>query len=206
MHDNKLFDSALDKLAVFAQNYSELDTKTIRTMVNHIPVKLYKKGDTLIEQGEAICQCFFVIEGCARKFSIDKEGREVTSEFFVENQSIAIFATDEEGKSPFSVSCCEDSILIVGNLDGEQDDYDKYPELANLTRNMMEESMGKMQEAYALFIRHTSEERVKHLMEDESNLFNRVAKYQLASYLGITPESLSRISRRLERSHLKAVD
>ncbi len=206
MFDNEFINSALDKLAAFAQNYSELETKAIREMVNNIPVEMFKKGDTLIEQGEAICQCFFVIEGCARKYSVDVEGREVTSEFFVENQSIVIFSTDEEGQSPFSVGCVEDCILIVGDLTGEQDDYDQYPELAELTRKMMEESMGKMQDAYAAFIRLTSEERVKRMMEDESDLFNRVPKHQIASFLGITPESLSRITRRLERSHLKAVD
>ncbi len=117
-----------------------------------------------------------------------------------------IISTDEDGQAPFSVSCVEDSILIVGDLAGEQDEYDQYPELADITRNMMEESMGKMQEAYAAFIRLTSEERVKRMMDDESDLFNRVPKHQIASYLGITPESLSRITRRLERSHLKAVD
>ena len=206
MSYNECVNAALDKLAAFAQNYSDLDTKAIREMVNHVPVKMFKKGDTLIEQGEAICQCFFVIEGCARKYSVDVDGREVTSEFFVENQSIAIFSTDEDGQAPFSVSCVEDSILIVGDLAGEQDEYDQYPELADITRNMMEESMGKMQEAYAAFIRLSSEERVKRMMDDESDLFNRVPKHQIASYLGITPESLSRITRRLERSHLKAVD
>lgn len=59
-------------------------------MIAHIPVKLFRKGDMLFDQGGPVCECFFVIEGCARKFSIDEEGREVTSEFYIENQSITI--------------------------------------------------------------------------------------------------------------------
>ena len=197
---------ALDKLAAYAQNFSPLDYLSLRDMVNHIPVKQYKKGDLLIEQGENLNKCYFIIEGCARKFNIDEAGKEVTSEFFVENQTIAIFTTDAAGKSPFSVICCEDCILIVGNMETEADSYAQYPELAVLSRNMMEDSMGKMQAAYAAFIGLSPENRVKSMMEDPSGIFNRVPKHQIASFLGITPESLSRITRRLERSHLKAVD
>ena len=197
---------ALDKLATYAQNFSSLDYQNLRDMLNHILVKLYKKGDLLIEQGENLSKCYFIIEGCARKFSIDESGKEVTSEFFVENQTIAIFTTDAAGKSPFSVACCEDCILIVGNMKSESDAYTQYPDLATLSRNMMEYSMGKMQAAYAAFIGLSPENRVKSMMEDPSGIFNRVPKHQIASFLGITPESLSRISRRLERSHLKAVD
>lgn len=206
MSNNTLINTALDKLATFAHQYSDESLETIRQMVDHIPVKFFKKGDLLIEQGEPISMCYFVIEGCARKFCVDIEGREVTSEFYVENQSIVIFSADEDGMSPFTVSCCEDSVLIIGDLSTEQDDYDKYPALEVLTRRMMEESMGKMQEAYASFIHLSSEERVKRMMEEESHLFDRVPKHQIASYLGMTPESLSRITRRLERSHLKIVD
>lgn len=206
MKNKKLIEGTLDKLAVHLQKYSDLDLKTIREMINHIPVKRFKKGDLLFEQGMPVNKCYFMIEGCARKFSVDEDGKEVTSEFFVEYQGIVIFSSDEEGLSPFSVSCNEESVLIVGDLSTEQDDYEKYPELADLTRRMMEESMGKIQDAYASFIRLTSEERVKRMMQDESDLFNRVPKHQIASYLGITPESLSRITRRLERSHLKIVD
>ena len=57
--------------------------------------------------------------------------------------------------------------------------------------------MGELQDTFASFIRMTPEERVKYMLGKRPELFTRVPQYQLASYLGLTPESLSRIKKRL---------
>lgn len=206
MKEERIHGAALDTLVEVIKSYSELDEKRLREMVDHIPVQVFQKGTVLIEQGAAVKQCFFVIEGCARKFSVDIEGKDVTSEFFTENQSITIFTEAEDAASPYSVVCLEDSVMIVGELGEQDNELEQYPEFESIVLKMMQTGMGALQDAFASFIRMTPEERVKYMMEKRPELFTRVPQHQLASYLGLTPESLSRIKGRLGLGQLKAVD
>ena len=80
----------------------------------------------------------------------------------------------------------------------EQVMYTKHTQLEIMTRKMIEENFGKVQEEFATFIASTPAERLKTLLLKRPELIDRVPQHQLASYLGITPESLSRIKKRLE--------
>lgn len=134
-------------------------------------------------------------------------GVETTYGFISEQQSIVIlYNKDSDGISPYTVSCLEDCVMIVGDPEQEQADYEAHPELEAMTRLMMQDDMDRKQDELESYIRKTPEAMVKHIMDSRPELLTRVPQHQLASYLGMTPESLSRIKRRLERSHLKAVD
>ncbi|MNY45823.1 hypothetical protein D3C86_1809550 [compost metagenome] len=88
--------------------------------------------------------------------------------------------------------------MVVGDLDKERDMYDKHPQLESMTRRMMEENFSQVQEEFAAFIAASPEDRVKTLLMKRPSLINRAPQHQLASYLGITPESLSRIKKRIQ--------
>jgi CRP-like cAMP-binding protein len=206
MKEERINSEALDKLAKVIKEYSDLDKEELRKMVDHIHVQVFTKGSVLIEQGKIPKQCYFILEGCARKFSVDENGKEVTSDFFTENQSIVIFSENNTIVSPYEVECLEDSIMIVGDLEEQDNELEKYPEFESIVMKMMQSNMGELQDSFASFIRMSPEERVKHMMSKRPELFSRVPQHQLASYLGITPESLSRIKGRLGQGHLKIVD
>ncbi len=77
--------------------------------------------------------------------------------------------------------------------------YQKYPELEKVTRSMLELSIGETQDETALFMSSTPEQRYLRLVQKRPSLINRVPQHQLASYLGMTPESLSRIKKRIAK-------
>lgn len=154
----------------------------------------------LLRQGDVPTKCYFVLRGCVRQYSIDEMGKEVTSNFYTEDQAISNFNHHTQDKSSaYSLNCLEDCVLVVGDLETEQDMYTKYSQLEIMTRKMIEHNFGEIQEELASFIASSPEERYKGLLQKRPYLIDRVPQHQLASYLGITPESLSRIKKRINK-------
>lgn len=183
----------------YMSKFTSLTEEQQQTIANEIKIEEFKKGTLLLRQGDVPTKCYFVLKGCIRQFSIDEKGKEVTSNFYTEEQAIAVFNNHKLDKSSeYTFVCLEDSVLVVGALDIEQDMYNKYTQLEIMTRKMIEENFGKVQDEFATFIASTPEERFRTLLLKRPQLINRVPQHQLASYLGITPESLSRIKKRVD--------
>ncbi|MBL7837761.1 MAG: Crp/Fnr family transcriptional regulator, partial [Bacteroidetes bacterium] len=77
--------------------------------------------------------------------------------------------------------------------------FDKFPALVHITRKMIEADLGKSQVELTKLITSTPEQRYLNLLNDRPQLMQRVPQHIIASYLGITPESLSRIRKRLAK-------
>ncbi|CAG9614789.1 hypothetical protein BACCIP111899_04022 [Bacillus rhizoplanae] len=185
-------------LLKYLTKFTTFNEEEQQAIVKDILIEEYKKGTMLLRQGDVPTKCYFVLKGCVRQYSIDETGKEVTSNFYTEEQAIANFNYHKQDKSSvYSLTCVEDCILVVGDLDTEKDMYNKYTQLETMTRKMIEEKLGDMQDEMASFIASTPEERYKALLQKRPHLVNRVPQHQLASYLGITPESLSRIKKRI---------
>ena len=188
--NNELYD--------YLRSISSLPEKELLEIADLVPSAHYPKGTILLRQGDIARNCYFVLHGCVRQYSYDDDGREHTTNFFTEQQAVVTFTSySQQAPSQYSLECIEDSLLVVGSLNTEQDMYDSFPQLKEITRKMMEENFGKTQDAFTAFMTATPEERYKTLLKSRPDLPNRVPQYQLASYLGITPESLSRIKKRL---------
>lgn len=144
---------------------------------------------------------FFVLKGCVRQYFIDEEdGKEVTVNFFTEEQAVVLFKSyKNKVPSDYFLTCNEESTLVVGTLESEETMYRQFQVLKKLTRDMVEENFGKEQDERVRFIAQAPEERYQLLLKQRPELINRVPQHQLASYLGITPESLSRIKRRISQ-------
>lgn len=182
----------------YMTRFTSLTEEEQQAIAEDILIEEYKKGTVLLRQGDVPTKCYFVLKGCVRQHSIDEKGKEVTSNFYTEEQAISIFNHHKLDKSSeYTITCLEDSVLVVGDLDTQKDMYNKYNQLESMTRTMIEESFGQVQDEFAAFIASTPEERFNALLLKRPHLINRVPQHQLASYLGITPESLSRIKKRV---------
>ncbi|RSK29155.1 Crp/Fnr family transcriptional regulator [Bacillus sp. HMF5848] len=196
-----------DVLIQYMKRFSDLSEAELKKLTIDVPVVTFKKGTTLLHQGEVPDKCYFVLKGCVRQYAVDEDGNETTFNFFTEEQSVTTFNQHTTDKvSPYSLSCLEDCTLVVGDLATEQESYDMHPVLAAMTRKMIEADIGAMRDDFSSFISSTPEERYHALMKKRPDLIDRVPQYQLASYLGIKPESLSRIKKRSEANHLRIVD
>ena len=161
------------------------------------PVKEYKKGKNLLKIGQISKDSFFVIKGCIRQHSI-KDDEEVTSGLYTEFQSAVNFESmSNKTPSKYYFTCTEDSIIAILNSEKETELYKTFPRIGEVCRVELEKMLGASQESLLKFKNATPKERYLNLLEERPDLINRVPQYQLASYLGITPETLSRIRKRI---------
>lgn len=188
-----------NEIVKLISRYLELTSEEASAFADCIPIKSFKKGDILLREGQVSKDSYFVIRGCIRKYYII-DGEERTTEFYVEDESVASLQS-YKNKTPANhyFECVEDCRLAVLNYEKEQELFKRVPKYEALCRMSMENNFGEQQEALAKFITSSPEERYKNLLETRPDLLQRVPQYHLASYLGVKPESLSRIRKRLTK-------
>ncbi|MFJ5718282.1 Crp/Fnr family transcriptional regulator [Neobacillus sp. NPDC093127] len=191
-------------LSKYMSDFTALSEKEQQAITESLRIDEYKKGKYLLRQGElSEIKCYFVLMGCVRQFFIDESGKEVTSNFFTEEQAIPIINEQKQNDlSKYSLVCVEDCLLVVGEVDSEKTMFNKYPQLETMIRKMMEINLGEIQERFGEFITSSPEERYESILKKRPQLVDRVPQHQLTSYLGITPESLSRIKKRMKKNPL----
>lgn len=185
-------------LVELMSNFIDLTKEEKESILQAFPIKTVKKGTDLLKEGQIAKDAFLVIEGCIRQYSVTETGEENTTAFFTEYQSAVNFdSMANQRPSEYYFSCTEETSIAVINSEQESKLYTKHPRFAEVCRVEMEKMLGEAQGALSSFISSTPKERYLSLLKNRPNLIDRVPHYQLASYLGIKPETLSRVRKRV---------
>jgi len=155
-----------------------------------------KKGTTLLKEGQKSQDDYFVLKGCIRKYYII-DGEEKTTAFFTEMEGITPHCVKNNAPSEYFISCVEDTILTVANPDMEVELFTKFPKFQLMCRILSEEHLAKQQINFDEFKIFSPEQRYLNLLQSRPDLIQRVPQQQLASFLGIKPQSLSRLRARI---------
>ena len=160
-------------------------------------VQQYKKGTVLLKEGQISANTYFVLEGCVRMYYL-VDGEEITKNFFTEEQFVTAIKSNSQGvPSTHFLDCCEDSTLLIGNRLEEENLYKKFPRLEEVSRKLMLKTFEAQQHEMAAYLTDSPEQRYLKLLASRPELIQRIPQYQLASYIGVKPESLSRIRKRI---------
>ncbi len=185
-------------LVELMSDFIELTAEEKQSILEAFPIKAYEKETNLLRVGQIAEDGFLVIKGCIRKYSINENGEETTTAFYTEYQSAVNFdSISNRSPSKYFLSCTEKTTVAIVNSEKETALYKKHPRFGEVCRVEMEKMLGASQENLSTLINSTPKERYLNLLKDRPNLIHRVPQYQLASYLGIKPETLSRIRRRI---------
>ncbi len=168
----------------------------------YFSIKKVAAKTPLLEAGDISKYMFIVVKGCLRIFIIRDDGREVTVQFFFEKQMVASMESAFTGKpGKLYLEAIEDSELIVISIRDFKGIFRMYDQLKDLMIDFLQRRLLYYSELFTSFILNTPEERYIRLMEENPGIIERIPHYYIATYLGITPVSLSRIRSRLSKKN-----
>jgi CRP-like cAMP-binding protein len=178
-----------------------LNEEEIQFLKESIPIKRLSKGEYLLIEGEISKSFFYNISGFVRLFYLS-DGEERTAFFYPEGKFIGAYDSFRNQKpSNFFFQAVEDSEVAIFNYEVAEKMLVVHPNFEKLARLVMEEELMNLQEMVSSLITLSPEKRYVQLMQKNPGIFNKVPQIQIASYIGVKPESLSRIKKRVH-NHL----
>lgn len=183
-------------LLEFISKYISLTQEEADAILGLDIIRSVKKGTILLKEGESSKETYFVLKGCIRSYYI-VNGEEKTTAFSTEMDIVTPHCVVNKIPSEYYLSCVEDCILLVTNPDLETEINSRFPKFEIMCKKLAEELLVKQQIDFDEFKTSSPEQRYLNLLRSRPDFVQRVPQHQLASYLGIKPQSLSRLRARI---------
>jgi len=177
-----------------------LDAENFEELLRSISFREIASGTILLSEGEVAMKLFFVVRGCLRIYFITEDGKDITAQFFIEDQIVASFESATTGTpSRAYIEAIEDSIVGSISLKVLKKILSTSTEMEEGFSRFLMKRLVYYMERCSSYILDNPEKRYLNLLENSPELVARLPKQYIASYLGITPVSLSRIRSRLKK-------
>ncbi|WP_446051582.1 Crp/Fnr family transcriptional regulator [Zobellia laminariae] len=164
-------------------------------VLSHFSKEAYGKNDFLIQKGESVNHCYYVISGLLKLVYDDADGKKHITSFAMENwweSDFAAFFT--QTKAQMSLQCIEKTHVLSISLNNYNKLAADFPKMEYFFLKKSNAGHIASQRRILSFLTSSAKERYEQLLEQYPILFQRVPKMLLASYLGVTRETLSRLS------------
>lgn len=165
--------------------------------------RLYRKRQYLLQEGDICRHYTFVVKGCLRMYKIDDKGNEHILNFAAENDCITdINSFYNIETTLLSIDALENTEVLQIKRDDLISLYQQAPKFDRIFRILTENGFCRLQQRHIQSISVSAEERYSSFVEIYPHLLNRLSQTQIAAFLGITPEFLSRLRSRQARNPL----
>jgi CRP-like cAMP-binding protein len=155
----------------------------------------YKKCDYFVKEGQISRYIGFIVKGCLMCV-YNNDGKEFIDEFSLDNEFISAYASFITGTpADKDIICLEDSELLILSYSNLQELYEIDPVFERTGRLMAEMLFMNWQQRVKSLLLDNAETRYLRLTENRPDLIQRVPQYHIAQYLGVSPETLSRIRK-----------
>ncbi|GAA5087912.1 Crp/Fnr family transcriptional regulator [Chryseobacterium ginsengisoli] len=168
----------------------------------HYEVKKVQKNQFLLQYGEVCRYIYFVEKGLLKMYSIDKNGKEHIIQFAPESwltsDRSSLYFNE---KSVYYIEAVEDSEVLLLHPDFINKLIGEFPDSLEKSDILLQKHIKSLQDRINSLLGETAEERYMKFIKMYPDLLLRVPQWMIASYLGITPESLSRVRKELARKN-----
>lgn len=156
--------------------------------------KVVSKGDILIRQGQVVNKIYYVLDGCLRSFCTDKNGKEHTLQFAIKDWWISDYMAIYSNEfATLTVECLKDSTVIEFDAKKLTNIHSLFPDFEAFQRKNLERHVVSLHKRILNQLQLTAPERYDLFLEQYPDIEQYTPNYHIASYLGITQQSLSRI-------------
>jgi len=181
----------------FTNHFTPFSTAEKAIIENDLVYREVPKKFLLVKINDICQELYFMNKGCARLY-YDKDGEEITGFFFTENMTLGgLESFLSKTPSIQGIETLEPCKLIVIKKEVLEKWFQEIPRMHIFFRKLLEQRFIFSQKVVASYILNSPEERYLGLFQRQPELLNRVPQHMLATYLGITPVSLSRIRKRI---------
>jgi len=184
----------LENIISHFEKYLSLNDGEIQALMSRITERRIKRRQFLLQEGD-ICKSFtYVQTGCFKMYGVDNKGVEHNLAFAVENDWISdIGSLHKEQPSKLFIEAIEPSVVLEISKGDLWYLYTNYPKFDRNFRVIIEDKYIELQDRLLQTVSATALERYESFVDQYPHLANRLPSTQIASYLGITPEFLSKI-------------
>ncbi len=191
-------------LKIFLTTNLNVDANEVVAILDNCTTKTVKKDTYLLRKDERCTHTFFVEKGLLRQYSIDDKGKEHVIAFAPENW----FVTDRESSyfnspSVYYIQALEDSQVVLIDESFVQNLSEKIPSFIDFNTRLLHNHIRHLQKRVNELLSASAEERYLQFVKMYPDILLRVPQTMVASYLGITPESLSRVRKGLADRNFK---
>ena len=156
--------------------------------------RMLKKGEVIIHEGQSVNKTFFVMQGSLRSYCLDKEGKAHTLQFAIKDWWISDFiAIYSNVPASLTVESITESTVVEFNTKKLNEIYGQFPELEAFQRKNLERHVVSLHKRILNQLQLTAAERYSLFLQQYPDMEKHIPNYHIASYLGITQQSLSRI-------------
>lgn len=192
------------KLTTYLSSHLGIDEEEVSTLVETCTIRRFNKDEFLLRQNEHCRHTFFVEEGLLRQYAINRHGKEHTISFAPENW----FVADRESvhlnaASVYNIQALESSKVVMINEHFIAEMSKQFPSFIAFNNKLLHNHIRQLQNRIIMLLSYSAEERYLQFIEMYPDILLRVPQTMVASYLGMTPESLSRVRKALAQKHFK---
>ncbi|MFX1706349.1 Crp/Fnr family transcriptional regulator [Chitinophaga sp. CC14] len=197
-----LSEISLAPLLKYFNDLIPLNSMERELIVARFQPRLYRKRQYVHQEGDICSQLSFVIRGCLRMYKVDEKGNTHILQFAAENKWINDLGSFHSRKaSELNIDALEDTMVLQISYDNLISLYIEAPKFDRIFRVLTENSFITLQKRLLQNLSSSAEDHYNSFLEVYPDLSNRLPQTQIASFLGITPEFLSRLrSKRTKNS------
>ena len=189
-----LLEASIEPLLKYFNGCIPLNKEEKQLVTGYFQPRLYRRRQYVLQEGDICTKFNFVVRGCLRMYKIDDKGNMHILQFTAENRWLTDLGSFYgKNVSKLNIDAIEDTMILQISYDNLIAIYKQAPKFDRIFIVMIENSFIALQERLLQNISSTAEERYLSFMQMYSHLSNRLPQTQIAAFLGISPEFLSRI-------------